>query len=95
MHAFSTRQDFDRDSGALTWNRNQHRPPAVLGDVQVTNVFAVVGERREDPDHLLVIGDDGSYYDFALATGQTTPLHPDASWSTDDRFPAVIDLLDY
>ncbi len=49
----------------------------------MTNVFAVVGELRDDPNHLLVLGEDGSYYDYALSTGHATPTDPDESWSAD------------
>ncbi len=58
-------------------------PPASLGDPEMTNIFAVVGEHRENPDHLLVLGDDGTYYDYALTTGQTAATEPDESWCTD------------
>ena len=55
----------------------------------MTNVFAVVGERRDVPDHLLVLGDDGSYYDYAVTTGQTEPVEPNAAWSTDAPMAAL------
>ncbi len=48
-----------------------------------TNVFAVVGEHRDDPSRLLVLGDDGQYYDYALTTGHAAPVEPDQSWRTD------------
>jgi hypothetical protein len=54
-------------------------------------VFAVVGEHRDDPDHLLVLGEDGAYYDYAVPTGQTIPAEPDPSWMTD---PAALEIAD-
>jgi hypothetical protein len=69
----------------------QSSHPAVLqlpGAPIMTNVFAVVGEHRDDPDHLLVLGDDGSYYDYTLTTGQAEPTEPGADWSTDESLAA-------
>ncbi len=58
----------------------------------MTNVFAVVGERRDDPTHLLVLGEDGSYYDYALATGHAALTDPDESWTAD---PSARELEDH
>ena len=67
-------------------SRNDRHPlPARDGDSEMPNIFAVVGEHREKSDHLLVLGEDGSYYDYALITGQTLPVEPDQSWKTDER----------
>jgi hypothetical protein len=60
----------------------------------MTNVFAVVGEHRDDPDHLLVLGDDGSYYDYTVTTGQTEPVEPTAVWSTDAPIAALDEALE-
>lgn len=56
----------------------------------MTNVFAVVGERRDDPDHLLVLGDDGAYYDYTLTTGQAEPTEPGDAWNTDEALAAGV-----
>lgn len=40
------------------------------------NILATVGEHRDDPDHLLLLGDDGLYYDLRLTDGATLPLPP-------------------
>lgn len=49
----------------------------------MTNVFAVVGEHREEPTRLLLVGDDGRFY--AYATDDTTPTEVDPSdeWAID------------
>jgi hypothetical protein len=47
------------------------------------NIFAVVGESRDDPDRLLLIGDDGRHYEYELPTGATTPIVPDDAWLFD------------
>jgi len=40
------------------------------------NILAAVGEHRHDPDHLLLLGEDGLYYDLRLTDGATLPLPP-------------------
>jgi hypothetical protein len=40
------------------------------------NILAAVGEHRDDPDHLLLLGEDGLYYDLRLTDGATSPLPP-------------------
>ena len=50
----------------------------------VTTVFAVVGEHRDDPDRLLLRGDDGRYYGHRLPDGPTTPVEPDERWALDE-----------
>ena len=51
------------------------------------NLYAVVGEHHEDPDHFLVLGEDGQYYDWDLATEQTRPVEPGAEWRLDPEVP--------
>ena len=46
-------------------------------------VFTVVGEHCEDPNHLLVLGTDGQYYDHQLSDGRTVPVEPDERWVLD------------
>lgn len=55
----------------------------VIEDLVMTNVLAVVGERRDDPDHLLLLGDDGHYYDLRLTDGATIPTAPSEEWIID------------
>jgi hypothetical protein len=78
-----------------TPSRNDHHSlPARDGDAEMPNIFAVVGEHREKSDHLLVLGEDGSYYDYALVTGQTLPVEPDQSWKTDETLPDPDEVLE-
>ena len=49
----------------------------------MTNVFAVVGEHRAEPDRLLLLGDDGRYYAFA-ADGRPSAVEPTGAWRLDD-----------
>ncbi len=48
----------------------------------MTNVFAVVGEHRAEPDRLLLLGDDGRYYAFA-ADGRPIEVEPSGVWRLD------------
>ena len=69
------------------------RPPA-LGDPAVATCFSVVGEHRADPDRLLLLGDDGRYYDLHLPDGSVVPAEPEAGeWTVDPEPPATEDLL--
>ena len=52
-------------------------------------VFAVVGEHRDDPDHLLVLGEDGRHYDLHLPDGSAMPVEPDESWTVDEAEPVL------
>ena len=58
------------------------------------NILAVVGEHRDDPHHLLLLGEDGQHYDLRLTDGATTPLAPEPGdeWLVDDESEA--DTLD-
>ncbi|MDP9366256.1 MAG: hypothetical protein M3Q10_18885, partial [Chloroflexota bacterium] len=48
----------------------------------MTNVFAVVGQHRAEPNRLLLLGDDGRYYAYA-ADGLPARVEPSAAWSLD------------
>ena len=55
----------------------------------MTNVFAVVGEHRVEPDRLLLLGEDGRYYAYD-AGGPPTVIEPSAAWRVDeDRLAAA------
>lgn len=41
------------------------------------NEFTVVGEHKEDPLQLLVLGADGGYYGYRLAQESLHPVEPD------------------
>jgi hypothetical protein len=60
---------------------------APIGAPSVPTVFAVVGEKRDDPDRLLVLGEDGRHYQYQLPVGTTTPVVPDDGWVIDPDPP--------
>jgi hypothetical protein len=47
------------------------------------NEFDVIGERKDDEQHLLVVGDDGQHYDYSLTSEQVSPVEPDERWLVD------------
>lgn len=53
------------------------------------DLFAVVGEHRENPNRLLLLGADGQHYDFVLPDGTTVPVEPDDGWIVDENPPAA------
>ncbi len=56
-------------------------PPS--SEPAMTNVFAVVGEHRDEPTRLLLIGDDGRYYAYATDAATPTEVEPTAEWAID------------
>lgn len=57
-----------------------------------TNIFVVVGEHRDDPVRLLLLGADGRYYDQRLPAGRPVPADLGLPWIVDPETPAVEDL---
>ena len=53
----------------------------------MSTVFAVVGQHSEDPDRLLLLGEDEQHYDLRLPDGPTLPIEPDEFWTVDDGVP--------
>jgi hypothetical protein len=53
----------------------------------VTNVFAAIGQHRDDPCRLLLLGSDGRHYAQALPDGRPVPVEPDGAWVVDERVP--------
>jgi hypothetical protein len=47
------------------------------------NELAVVGEHKEDPEQLLLLGADGHYYAYTLADGNPTPVELDEHWEVE------------
>lgn len=45
--------------------------------------FQVIGELRDNPHALLLMGDDGQCYAYDIIDGEITPLEPDDSWAVD------------
>ena len=69
------------------------KPLLRLEPADMTPVFAVVGERRDDPLELLLLGADGHHYAYPLPDGPMTPVELDDQWEVDRPGPAVEDLL--
>ena len=59
----------------------------------MTTIFAVVGERRDDPLELLLLGADGQYDAYPLPDGPAWPVAPDARWVVGRALPPVEELL--
>lgn len=51
----------------------------------MTSEYNVVGEHKDDDQHLLVLGDDGQHYDYSLITERIEPVQVDDSWRVDDQ----------
>ena len=45
--------------------------------------FQVIGELRNNPNHLLLLGDDGRCYCFDVRLDRIAPLDPDDDWAVD------------
>ena len=50
------------------------------------NVFAVVGEHRDDPAQLLLRGSDARFYAYA-DDGRLRPVEPSDEWEIDKDAP--------
>lgn len=59
----------------------------------MTNVFAVIGENRDDPDRLLVIGGDGQHYEYQVIDGTTSPIELDDRWMIDPGSPLIEEMM--
>ena len=71
-------------SGTATLTR--HR------SVSDTVEFQVIGELRDDPHHLLLLGSDGHYYGYDIISGEINELQPDDSWAVDRTGAASLHL---
>ncbi|HEU5432773.1 MAG TPA: hypothetical protein VFU81_13990 [Thermomicrobiales bacterium] len=69
------------------------KPLLLLAPAAMTAVFAVVGERRDDPLELLVLGADGQHYACPLPDGPMTPAEPNEEWRRDQTRPVMEDLI--
>ena len=49
----------------------------------MATIFSVIGHHHEDPDRLLLLGDDGTHYQYDLPHDSTTPVEPDDEWDVD------------
>ena len=55
----------------------------------MTNVFAVVGEHREEPSRLLLVGDDGHFYAYGTDDGEPVEVEPTDEWDLDREAAAA------
>ncbi|MCC6313567.1 MAG: hypothetical protein IT337_06105 [Thermomicrobiales bacterium] len=60
----------------------------------MTNVFAAIGQRRDDPYTLLLLGSDGRHYAQALPDGDPAPIEPDDGWDVDDNPPRADEVAE-
>jgi hypothetical protein len=58
----------------------------------MTSIFVVVGEHRDDPLRLLLLGADGRYYDQTLPSGRPVPADPAGAWIVDPEAPLVEEI---
>ena len=58
--------------------------------------YAVVGEHRDDPDRLLLLGDDGRHYVLDLPDTVSTLPRVDDEWTIDPEIvpPGVMDTIE-
>jgi hypothetical protein len=54
------------------------------GTMATTNVFAVIGEHREQPEKLLLLGGDGRFYTYVSAKGPPVQVEPTEEWELDE-----------
>jgi hypothetical protein len=59
----------------------------------MTTVFAIVGQHEEDPNRLLLVGDDGQHYQYQLPDGTTTPVVADEEPWQIDALPVPVEEL--
>jgi len=45
--------------------------------------LAFAGESKDDPEELLLVAPDGTYYAYSLAEGNPHPVQPDDSWKVE------------
>jgi hypothetical protein len=69
-----------------------------LGGPAVTNIFTCIGSHRDDPDCLLLLGDDGAYYAYPEPEEPPIPVEPSPEWialpppaGEDEIAPALMD----
>ena len=58
----------------------------------MANEYNVIGEHKDNDEHLLVMGDDGQPYDYCLTRETVEPVEIDESWAIDDPHSSNDDL---
>jgi hypothetical protein len=59
----------------------------------MATIFSVIGAHQEDPDRLILLGDDGQTYQLDLTQDATTPVEPSDDWLIDQTIPTVEEML--
>lgn len=49
------------------------------------NELAVIGENKDDPSRLLLLGADGHYYAYSLPDGEPEEVDPDDDWKIESQ----------
>ena len=58
---------------------------SILSDSNVPPIeSAVIGERNDDPNQLLLLGDNGAYYAYSIQTDTVAQIEPDETWEVED-----------
>jgi hypothetical protein len=54
----------------------------------MATIFSVIGSHQENPDRLILLGDDGQHYELELPLGTPTPVEPaEDEWLFDPVIP--------
>jgi hypothetical protein len=58
----------------------------------MTNQFSIIGQHRENPDQLLLLGDDGQHYATDISMSEPVPVKSDEDYLIDEYVPDFDDL---
>jgi hypothetical protein len=72
-----------RDDRASRTGRMTAMMKSPFSDPTPPNDLAVVGENKNDPSQLLLLGADGHYYAYSLPEGETEEVDPDDNWEVE------------
>ena len=59
----------------------------------MATIFSVIGAHQEDPDRLILLGDDGHHYQLELPQVNPTPVEPSDEWQLDQPSPSLDELI--
>jgi len=59
----------------------------------MATIFSVIGSHQDDPDRLILLGDDGIHYELELPFGTPTPVEPTDEWLIDPVVPPLDELI--
>lgn len=59
----------------------------------MATIFSVIGAHQDDPDRLILLGDDGHHYQLELPGDTPTPAELTDEWRIDQPLPAFDDPL--